>query len=470
MSPDGTPAPDGRREVRERRSYRRAVVATVGILGLATAGLGVAGAFRGPHLADAGVAAATALERSGQRLVLQADQQIEPVTTSDVTIEPDVPVDVSSDGRSITIRFAGMLRARTDYRVAATVTGTATGVTATLDYTFSTPDLEATVLVRDPDGRDEVRRRAVSGDDAVTLFSADRIQEFAVARDGIAAVLLGENGPDGTLVLAPTGEQQGLDIPLPGPGRLQQLRASPTTGLIGVLFSSSDARAADAAVAQLLLFDPTAASGLTRPVTGLDGEPVSVLDWRFVPGTAYLVVQTFDESLLLVDTATPDATPVPLGEHAEIRGFLPGTLQLVVADPQSGSTIDLATGETTVLDLPSDGLDPSAYPGRLVALARDRYVEVVARPGAGFVLDYEILLVGPDGVTVIYDRDAGIPIGDVCLSPNAQYLAVEVQDPDGEPDGYPNAAGRTGTTTYFVDLDTGSADRGITGFAASWCD
>ncbi|WP_395639970.1 hypothetical protein [Pseudolysinimonas sp.] len=466
MSTDD-PGAVGRRRARAGLRYRRSVVATIGVLAIATTGLGVAGLFRGPHLDDAAVADATALERTGQRLVLRADQAIDPVDAADVTITPDVPIEVTSDARTITVRFTGMLRALTDYDISAAVTGSATGVSGTLDFAFTTPDLEVAVLVRDPDGRDQVRRRAVSGADGVTLFTADRIQEFAVARDGIAAVLLDESGADGRLVLAPTGEGVELDIPLPGTGRLQKLRASPTTGLIGVLFSPNDP---DEVMSQLLVFDPRDPSALVRPVTGLDGDVASVLDWRIVPGTGYLVVQTFDEALLLVDTADLSAPPLPLGEHAELRGFLPGTLELVVADPLSGSTIDLETGETTTLVLPDDGLDPSAYPGKVVALGGDRYVEIVSSPGPDFVLDYEILLVGPDGVDVVYDPDPGVPVRDVCLSTNAQYLAVEVQDPEGELDGYPNVSGRSGSTTYFVDLETGSANRGIAGFAASWCD
>uniref|UniRef100_UPI0037C8F91B hypothetical protein n=1 Tax=Pseudolysinimonas sp. TaxID=2680009 RepID=UPI0037C8F91B len=92
MSTDAEPAAGAvRRTRRLARNYRRSVIATLGILGVATAGLAVAGAFRGPHLDDASVAAATALERSGQRLVLQADQAIGPVDPADVRITPEVP-------------------------------------------------------------------------------------------------------------------------------------------------------------------------------------------------------------------------------------------------------------------------------------------------------------------------------------------------------------------------------------------
>lgn len=472
MSTKSSALPEPTRSARRRdRGFQRAVVATLGVLGLATAGLGIAGAFRGPHLGDATVAAATALERPGQRLVLQADQAIDPVGAADVRIIPDVPVDVVSDGRTVTIRFAGMLRALTEYRVTVAVSGSSTGVMGTLEYTFTTPDLVVAALVRDLEGPDEVRHRAIAGGEPQTLFSADRIQEFALLSDGVAAVVLDETGANGRLVIAPDGEQVIQEVGLPGLGRLQQLRASDTTDRVGVIFTSADSTDPESKLAQLLLFDRLDPSGIAQPVTGLDGEPLSVLDWRFVPGTAYLVVQAFDSSLLLIDTATADAAPVPLGEHTEVRGFLPGTLRLVVADPLSGSTIDLESGETTAFVLPDDGLDEFSYPGEIVALSETDYVEVVSRPapGEGFVLDYEILRVGAQGVEVILDPEAGVPIRDICLSPNAQYLAVEIQDPEGEPDGYPNVSGRTLSTTYFVDLDTGAANRSVAGFASSWC-
>lgn len=464
MSTERLPSERGVR--RRTARYRRAVVATLGVLALATVGLTIAGAFRGPHLADAAVAAGTALERPGQRLVLQADQAIDTVGADDVSIEPAVPVEISSEGRAITIRFTGMLRARTAYDIAVDVTGAATGVRDTLAYSFTTPDLDVAVLARDLDGPDEVRSRAVAGRDAVRLVAADRIQEFALTRDGVGAILLGDTGAEGRLGFALTGEELLQEFPLPGPGRLQNLRGSTTTGLLGVVFTASD----ESAVSQLLLVDPFDPAAIARPVTGLDGTPVSVLDWRFVPGTAYLVAQTFDESLLLIDTAEPDAPPTPLGEHAELRGFLPGTRTLVVADPLAGSTIDLESGRTTTLELPDDHLDADAYPGQIVLLGPGRYAEVVSHAGPDFVLDSQVLLVDDEGATTIDDPDPGVTVGSLCLSPNGQYLAIELQDPEGEPDGYPNASGRTGSTTTILDVQTGETVGSIVGIAASWCD
>lgn len=459
-----------RAAARRSRGWRRSLVATLGILALAAAGFAIAGAFRAPHLDRATVAADTALQRAGQRLVLQADQAIDPVAADDVRIEPETAVDVTSDGRAVTLRFAGTLRALTEYRVSVDVRGSSTGIAGTFDYAFTTPDLSVAVLLRDLDGPDEVVRRGVAGGDPESLFRADRIQEFALTGDGVAAVVLEEDGVDGRLVIARSGDGLVQDVPLPGTGRVQELQVSDATGRLGFTFTSA-ITGEDEPVSRLLVYDPLDASGVVRPVVGLDGEPVSVLDWLFVPGTPYLVAHAFDESLLLVDTTDLEAPPSLLGQHTELRGLLPGTLSLVVADPLSGGTVDLTTGESVPLELPDDGLDPAAYRGKLIALSADRYVEVVSEPagGTGFVLDYAVLLVDRDGAQVVDDPDAGIPIRDVCLSPNGQYLAVEVQDPSGEPDGYPNVPGRTASTTYFIDLETGSANRGMSGFLSSWC-
>jgi hypothetical protein len=154
-----------------------------------------------------------------------------------------------------------------------------------------------------------------------------------------------------------------------------------------------------------------------------------------------------------------------------LRGFIPGTVQLVVANPLSGSTIDLSTGETRALELPPDGANEAAYRGKLLALSDARYLEVVYRtvPGGSFRLDYELLAVGPEGVEVLFDPDAGNAIRDICLSPNAQYVAVEVADSEGVPDEYPNLGSRTGTTTYFIDIETGTSNRSVRGIEASWC-
>ena len=227
---------------RRGRDYRRTVLATVGVLALATTTLGVAGAFRPPRLDTATVAAATALERPGQRLVLQVDQTIDPVDAADVTIEPAVPIEVVSDPRTVTIRFPGMLRALTDYTVRVDVRGASTGIEGTLEHVVATPDLSVAVLLRDLTGPDQVIRRDVAGGAPEVLFAADRIQEYAVTPETVAAVLLGDSGAEGRLVVAPAGSTSTQEVNLPAPGRLQQLHASPSSGRIAPATASAASR------------------------------------------------------------------------------------------------------------------------------------------------------------------------------------------------------------------------------------
>lgn len=470
MSTEIRVAASARRLERARRSYRRTVALTLGGLVAASAVLGTVGAFRGPGLASWSVSAASAVERPGQRLILSADQGLAPVGVDDVEIEPAAPFDVESTGSAVTVRFTGTLDAATTYRVAVAARSSATGIAERLAVEFQTPDLELTVLARDPAGPDEVRRRTLGAAAPEVLYSADRIQEFALTARGVAAIVLDDSEPSGRLVVREEGRDLDREVVAPLPGRLGGLGASPTGDLVGFVVTpepSDDPEASEPRLAILDLADP---SGVPTVVTGLDGDPVAVLDWVFVPGTTALVVQAFDESLLLVDpvAGTP---PTPLGQHAELRGFLPGTLRLVVADPAAGSTIDLRSGETVTLDLPADGLGDDVYPGDLVALDEESYVEDVSRvaPGDGFRLDPVVLAVSRTGAELLLDPEPGIVVSRLCPSPNGQYVAIELLDPAGDPDGYPFLPGRSGTTTVVVDVASGATAASVVGAQASWC-
>jgi len=156
-----------------------------------------------------------------------------------------------------------------------------------------------------------------------------------------------------------------------------------------------------------------------------------------------------------------------------MRGFIAGTTRLVVADPQQGSTIDLATGETAPLDLPDADLPEGTVPGPLVVLGGDSYLELVSTfddPTTGAGLASRIIRVDGDETRELWSPAAeGTRIGDICLSPNGQYLAVETISAEGMPDGYPDVPGSSATSTVFVDIETGDAGRGIAGFRVDWC-
>jgi hypothetical protein len=463
----------GRAEARRRRtSYRRAAAGTVGVLAAVALLLGVVGSLQGPRLSATAFDAAAATERGGQRLVLTFDQPIDPVDAAQVRITPDAQVELATDGRVLTVRFAAALRFDAQYRVEVEATGAGTGRTATATYEVITPTATVTALVRDPEGPDRIERRTLGGDSPEVLVSADRIQEYALLPDAVAYVELVADD-SAALRIAPLSTPTVVDIGLPGPGSVTRLDSSGRSGLIGYTFTS--ALGPDLAaeyVAVLFVFDPLDPTGLPRPVLGLDGLPLQVIDWTFVPGTTSLIAQAFDTTLLLVD-ALGEADPIPLGQHTELRGFLPSTTALVVADPTSGATIDLATGETRTLELPESGVAPGAYETDLIVLGPTSYVQVVASPISAqdpFRFVFEVIAVDDDGARRIYlppDDDA--VIREICVSPNGQYLAVSISDRGGRSDDYPAVPSFEGVSTYIVDIAGGTSAGGVTGFALNWC-
>src|SRR5690606_27000891 len=185
------------RERAERRRFQRTWLTVVAALAVAAAALGVASVTQGPRLSSAAFNAGAAVERSGQRLVLQADQPLVTVDADAVTVEPEAPVELSSEGARLTVRVTGTLRHASEYRVRVAVRSAATGAESRLDYRFATPDVATFSLVRHhpgDGGTDRIVRHSLSGDTAdATMLEAPRIQEYVPVGEAIAAVVLDES-------------------------------------------------------------------------------------------------------------------------------------------------------------------------------------------------------------------------------------------------------------------------------------
>lgn len=457
-----------RRDARRRSRWRRTVIAVVGSLAIGTAGLAALGAVRGPDL-DRGMVEPTALtERAGGRLVLEFDQPV--AAGARVEVTPATPIETTVEAARVVVTFGAPLAFDTVYRVGADVVGAGSGRPSSVAFEFETPRATVTTLVRELDGDDRVERREVRTDRPEVLFAAPVIQEYALLDDAVAVVEQGLDGV-GTVHIAPFEEAGSYTVPLDEPGTVRHLDAA--RGLVAFTLTPRPTPGADPPSSSVLrVFDTADPAGVARTVPGLDGAPLQVTDLRFVPGTTSLVVQTFDTGMLLVDplAGTP---PVPLGQHAELRGFLPGTTTLVVADPASGSTIDLATGETTVLDLPEAELEPGVYESDLVLLDPSRYVEVVARPigpDDPFALTSAVVAVDERGTRVVFEPPTERSgVRELCVSPNGQYAAVAVAPPEPQPDQVPIEPSVAGVTTYLVDLADGTTAGAVPGFAIHWC-
>lgn len=442
------------------------------------AGLAAAGATRGPRLSSAEVNPHAVSSRAGQRLVLTADQPLSQVRPPQVEISPSATTEVSVDGSALTIRFPGILNYGTTYTVDVAAVGEFTGVSSRLEHEFSTPDVDVYALLRaSAAGTDQILRSSLAGSMSnEVVYEAPRIQEYLRLDDLLAVVTL-DGDDDPTLLLTSTTDEFESAIYVDDPRVIRDLHAADSGDLFGYVVDSDDDPPGSSPASSLFIYDTTDSSGVPIEVTGPGGGPLSVMAWTFVPGTTSLVAQGDDQQLYLLDPLADDAltdeVATPLGRHRELEGFIPGSRQLVVADPQGSSIIDLESGLTTDLKLPDPTTDPTRYPGKQVLLTPRDYIELSTAviPGSD---DYQVNsaldLTDATGSRELYTTPSDDSwIRDYCLSPNGEYLAVEVVPKDSPPDDYPIVTGYAGTTISFVRISDGSSSRSVNGFLPDWC-
>ncbi|TFC93083.1 MULTISPECIES: Ig-like domain-containing protein [Cryobacterium] len=461
------------------RRFTRLFSVTIAVLVLLVAGLAAANFSQGPRLASAEINLDASVARGNPRLLLTANLPLAEVAAGQVSVSPATEVSTSVNDRALTVEFAGILRYNTVYTVTVTdVAGTSQSATSTLEYKFTTPDIDIYALQRErrlgDSGvklPDTVRRTTLLGrGDGDVVFSAPRIQQYVALESHLAAVTLGDDDA-ATLEVVSFAGGDNVQVPLPGAGTIENLRASPSKYLIAYTFTSGPDAQGRRHDRTPFVYDLTEYSGLPVEVTGVDDLPMAVMDLVFVPDSTTLVVQKSELSMFLVDMLG-DAVLTPLGQHAELRDFVPGTRALVVADPNEGATIDLADGSVTTLDLAPSLLDRSAYPGKVVLLnEQGRYARLFLQETTGInQLASLIAVTDPDDSSVAFaPASESSSVRDFCVSPNGQYLAVETIPAAGLADEYPTLAAFSGMTTTLVDLDRGTSSRSVSGFLPDWC-
>jgi len=442
--------------------FRLTAAVTIGALVFAAVGLTVANTLQGPRLLDAQINPGAAVEGAGQRLIMRADQTVAEPTTDQVTVTPKVPVEPTSDGAALILRFADSLSYATTYEIVAKVQSATTGASSTLRYSFRTPDGTFYILQRaasnaDTDAPDQIVHHLIGSPEQRVVRSQPRIEQYAVADPAIAVVTSDAAGA-ATLTVGPLDGSEPNQT-LVDNSDISQLKSSGPSGLLGfVLTPLSDPDLAPGG--QLHLYDPV--TGKVIKVSGFDGKPLESLDWAFVPGTTSIVAQTADNAFYLIDPLNGRPTQ-PLGGHSRMYGFVPGSTTLIVDDNGGYKAIDLATGNTSpipALDLP-EAVDLQ----QLLPLGGDRgYIGWVATEAGAA----SVVVINDGNARQIYaeEPDATGGIQNICLSPNGQYLAVAklprdaATNPDGS--GFANK-------TEFVDTATGRTDHDVAGSEVNWC-
>jgi hypothetical protein len=428
--------------------------------------------FQGPKLSSGRVDTSKVVAQPGQQLRLFANQAIVPVKSHQVTITPATPFTVSGSGDVIAIQFSRQLAYGTHYsvRVDRVVNG-AQPQPATFNYSFTTADASVYYLRRaDPaagsDRLDSIMRTGLHGGRDTVLYSARRIDQFAVFPAAFAVSTLNDDQTSSLTLVSRSNTSITEPLLLPSSGIVDQLAGSPQTGMLGFVFTARGTDATDAGT--LMTVDLTGAHTIT-PVLDLASKPLAVGSWHFLGSTSSIVAQAPDQGVYLIDRAKP---PVPLGIFADLgRSSADGTT-IVVADAMGRIAYSLKTGKQTRLPaLPVDGTPSFGGDLQLLGSGPSRVQSVTVQDPEDARI-YHSYLVSDTGTRtrILYEVKKNQSLEGFSVSPNGQYLAINVIPDYGASvsDGYFHDPQSTTITTAFIDIASGSTVRVVDGFSETW--
>ncbi|PRB18653.1 hypothetical protein CQ042_04600 [Microbacterium sp. MYb62] len=448
-----------------RRRFLLTIGAVLGVLVLVGTGLGIASLLQGPRLSDVQVDAAQAIESSGSRIILTANQALAEIDPAQVTVEPAVPFTVDASGRGVGVRFTVPLDDSTTYTVrVADVVGAGGGPSTTLTTSFETPASHIFLLRRDVEGKDKIFLTDLGGEKAVAVFEHDRINDFRATSTQLVVAVEEDDGSH-LLVMDRDGTDQ-RELPLPGEGNVGAVQVSERGGLVG--YSYSDRELSDTQGRASVLVTQSLSGDDEPQIIEVAGVEASVFVWQFVPDSAAVLFIDFDGALSLLDRSS-DAGVQSLGLAATIQGISRGTYTAIV-ERLDGAVVELNLADGSEQPLPASDPDYGAatsitpYPGGTLR-------HVVARDEAGLPIGQAVIRVDDDGAaTPLVEVASTDSILQACASPSGQYAAVVIapdlaNNPyDGMQLPLPEAV-----ETHLIDMDSGKELVALTGFDASWC-
>jgi hypothetical protein len=421
---------------------------------------------QGPRVTEVQVDPAQAIESSGSRVILTANQALAAVDPEQVTVEPDVPFTVDAAGRGVGIRFTVPLDDATEYTVTvAGVTGAGGGPESDLTTTFTTPDSTLFLLKRDADGDDKIFSTDLTGKQAVPVFAADRINDFRATSTQLVVTTEEDDGSR-LLVMNRDGSEV-RELPLPGEGFVGSIQVSERGGLVG--YNYSDRELSDTEGRASVLVTQSLNDSEAEPeIIEVGGAEASVFSWQFVPDSAAVLFIDFDGGLALVDRSS-DTGVQSLGLAANIQGISRGTYTAIVERLDNTVVeLNLADGSEQPLAAsePDYGIATTItpYPGGTLR-------HIVQRDEGGIPTGQAIIRVDEAGAaTPLIEVGSTDSILQACASPSGQYAAVVIA-PDMTDNPYDEMLLPLprNTETHLLDLRTGDEIVALTGFDPSWC-
>lgn len=446
------------------RRFVLTLVAVLGVLVLAGTGFGIVSLMQGPRLSNVQVDASQAIESSGSRVILTANQSLADIDPKQVTVEPAVPFTVDASGRGVGVRFTVPLDDSTEYRIrVADVTGASGGPSATLTTTFTTPPSTMFLLRRDVEGKDKIFLTDLDGK-GKAVFEHDKINDFRATSTQLV-VSVEEDEGSRLLVMDRDGKNQ-RELALPGDGYVGAIQVSERGGLVGYSYSDKELSDTEGRASVLVT---QSLSGDDKPqIIEVAGAEASVFVWQFVPDSAAVLFIDFDGALSLVDRSS-DAGVQSLGLAATIQGISRGTYTAIV-ERLDGAVVELNLADGS--EQPLAASDPdygtatsiTPFPGGTLR-------HVVARDEAGLPVGQAVVRVDDDGkATPLVEVSSADSILQACASPSGQYAAIVVA-PDLANNPYDGMLLPLpgNVETHLIDMDSGKEMVALTGFDSSWC-
>ncbi|WP_255305032.1 Ig-like domain-containing protein [Microbacterium sp. 3J1] len=463
--PAFVPAPAPAPKAPRNRRFLLALGAVLGILVLVGAGLGAVSLTQGPRITEVQVDPAEAIETSGSRVILTANQSLAAIDESQVTVEPSAPFTLDAAGRGIGIRFTVPLDDDTKYTVSvADAVGAGGGPSATLTTSFTTPASNIFLLRRDVDKKDTIFRTDLTGESAVPVFAAGKINDFRATSSQLVVSVEEDEGSK-LIVMRRDGTDQ-RELELPGEGYVGAIQVSDRGGLVG--YSYSDKELSDTEGRASVLVTQSLTGDDDPVITEVGGEEANIFVWQFVPDSAAVLFIDFDGALSLVDRSS-DAGVQSLGLATTIQGVSRGTYTAIV-ERLDGTVVELDLTDGS--EQPLAASDPdygtattiTPFPGGTLR-------HVVARSESGIPSGQAIVKVNDKGAaTPLVEVGPTDSILQACASPSGQYAAVVIA-PDLADNPYDQMLLPLpeNMETHLVDLRSGDELVALTGFDASWC-
>jgi hypothetical protein len=442
---------------RAHATFGRTLTVMITVLVVLCTSLAVLTLGQGPKLVRADIDTDGVVELAKQRLLLHSNEALAQIEPEQVTVSPDTPVSVATDGGTLALTFDQRLHYDTDYTVSVTgVTSPFQPAESTFEYAFTTGSPPVYYLQRaagatDAEGSadDEIVRTTVTGTARDVVYAAPRIQDFAVVGSSLAVATVADDGTSELSLFAP-GQPAVEKLPLPARGTITQLGSSAKQAMLGLRFTSADPAAGYDDT--LLLFDLLAKhTSFTLPGTVL-GEPLRVEQWRFIPDST-LVETTADGVLSVYDSALQQGAVI--GDYDGLGEVAPGGTQSVIGQGGTAHVLDLLSGTVSPLAVAlPDGATALALP----ILGADGSSSTVAASLPGDAGEQRQGVVRSDGVgatTIFTAPTSDARIVSLSQSPNGQYIAVGL-------------ASGTAITTAIVDRESGAAVRTLAGSSVVW--